>query len=439
MTTGTAASVTPVRVAVLGAGVRGRDHSRRIRRIGGLITAVAEPDDLRRERLAAEHGLPPEACFRDWRDLAEHAAGRADAVLITTQDDDHADPCVRFAELGKHILCEKPMAPTEPDAARMIAAVERAGVVFAVLHPLRYMPYTDVVKGLIREGRIGEIVNVEHLEPVGAWHFAHSYVRGNWRREDESSSLLMAKCCHDIDWLSYLIEAQPVHVASFGGLRHFTADNRPEGAADRCLDCRIESDCPFSAPRLYRSCLGDRDREHWPLSVVTPTPTDSALHQALATGPYGRCVYACDNDVVDHQVVALEYDNGVTATHTVTAFTEMGHRRTRIFGTHGSIECDGTQVLLHDFRGHPAVAATTIDVPARTAHGVADHGDGDRAAIAAFLNAVATGDTGHIRSGPRETLASHRVVWAAEQARHAKTTLAVPDPLRAPEVGADAP
>ncbi|WP_255945603.1 Gfo/Idh/MocA family protein [Streptomyces odontomachi] len=439
MTTGNASPESPVRVAVLGAGVRGRDHSRRIRSSGGLITAVAEPDDLRRERLAAEHGLPPEACFRDWRDLVEHAAGQADAVLITTQDDDHADPCVRFAELGLHILCEKPMAPTEPDAARMIAAVERAGVVFAVLHPLRYMPYTDVVKDLIRDGRIGEIVNVEHLEPVGAWHFAHSYVRGNWRREEESSSLLMAKCCHDIDWLSYLIEAQPVRVASFGGLRHFTRDNQPAGAADRCLDCALEPDCPFSAPRLYRSCFGDRDREYWPLSVVTPTLTEGALREALATGPYGRCVYACDNDVVDHQVVALDYGNGVTATHTVTAFTEMGHRRTRIFGTHGSIECDGKQVVVHDFRGHPAVAATTIEVPARAEHGVADHGDGDRAAIAAFLTAVATGDTSRIRSGPRESLASHRVVWAAEQARHDNTTLTVPDPLRAPACTTAAP
>ncbi|HEX3792122.1 MAG TPA: Gfo/Idh/MocA family oxidoreductase [Pseudonocardiaceae bacterium] len=424
------APTNPVRVAVLGAGVRGRDHGRRIRRSGGLITAVAEPDDGRRARFAVDHDLPPSACFTDWRDLAEHAADRADAVLITTQDDDHADSCVRFAELGRHILCEKPMAPTEPDAARMVAAVARAGVLFAVLHPLRYMPYTDVIKQLVRAGRIGRIVNVQHLEPVGAWHFAHSYVRGNWRNEQESSSLLMAKCCHDLDWLSYLIEAQPVRVASFGGLSHFTRDNQPVGAADRCLDCAVEADCPFSAPRLYRSCFGDRDREHWPLSVVTPTPTEEALTAALAHGPYGRCVYACDNDVVDHQVVALDYDNGVTATHTVTAFTEMSHRRTRIFGTHGSIECDGRQVIMHDFRAHPTVTATTIDLAEhsdRADHGIADHGDGDRAAIAAFLTAVATGDTSLIRSGPRESLASHRVVWAAEHARHTNTTVRFTD------------
>lgn len=417
-------SARPVRVAVLGAGVRGVDHARRVRSCGGRITAIAEPDDHRRRRLAAQHDVPPEACFTDWAELADRGADRADAVVIATQDDDHADPCVRFAELGRHILCEKPMAPTERDATRMVAAVERAGVIFAVLHSLRYMPYTDTIRGLLREGRIGDIVCVQHLEPVGAWHFAHSYVRGHWRREDLSSSLLMAKCCHDLDWLSYIIGAQPERVASFGRLTHFTRERRPSGAADRCLDCAVEPDCPFSAPRLYRSCLGDRTWEHWPLSAVTDIPTEEALTDALAHGPYGRCVYGCDNDVVDHQVVALDYDNGVTATHTVTAFTEMGNRRTRIFGTHGSIECDGRQVTVHDFRAHPAVNATTIEAaPPPTERRMADHGDGDRGAVAAFLAAVTTGDTRHIRSGPRESLDSHRAVWAAEHARRTNTTV----------------
>jgi predicted dehydrogenase len=420
--------MTVVRVAVLGAGVRGREHGRRIRRCGGVIAAVAEPDAGRRERFAAEHGVPAEACFAGWRELADRAADRIDAVLITTQDSEHADPCVRFAELGKHVLCEKPMAPSEEDAVRMVAAVERAGVTFAIVHPLRYMPYTDVIKTYIRDGVLGRVLNVQNLEPVGAWHFAHSYVRGQWRREAESSSLLMAKCCHDLDWLSHLLDEPPVRVSSFGRLSHFTPDNRPAGAADRCLDCAVEPDCPYSAPRLYRACLGDRDREHWPLNVVTPTLTEAGITTALATGPYGRCVYACDNDVVDHQVVALDFASGATATHTVTAFTEMRHRETRIFGTHGSIECDGHQIVLHDFRTHPVTTVTTIDVAGRRKagfddEGVVDHSDGDRAAIRAFLTAVATGDTSHIRSGARESLNSHRTVWAAERARRTGTVI----------------
>lgn len=417
MTTGTRNAA--VRVAVLGAGIRGMEHGERIRSSGGAVTAVAEPDEGRRRRLAAEHSLPQEACFADWRDLARHP-DLCDAVLITTQDADHADPCVTFAGLGKHILCEKPMAPDEADAVRMVEAVERAGVVFAVVHPLRYMPYTDVVRGWVQDGRIGRIVNVQHLEPVGAWHFAHSFVRGNWRREDESSSMLMAKCCHDLDWLSYVVGSQPAQVASFGRLTHFRPENRPEGAADRCLDCAVEADCPFSAPRLYLSCLGNPGREHWPLGAVTATPTEPAVREALATGPYGRCVYACDNDVADHQVVALDYADGVTATHTVTAFTEMSHRQTRIFGTHGSIETDGRHVTLHDFRAHPATTVERVDTSDTTAAG---HADGDSAAVTAFLSAVSTGDTTPIRSGPRESLLSHQAVWAAESARRTGTTV----------------
>jgi len=422
-------TTSSVRVAVLGAGIRGTTHSRHIRRAGGVVTAIAEPDPGRRHRFAAEHDLPAEACFSDWRDLARAGVRRYDAVLITTQDDDHAEPCVRFAELGRHILCEKPMAPTEADALGMVEAVERAGVIFAVVHSLRYMPYTDALVRLLGEGRIGRLVSVQHLEPVGAWHFAHSYVRGNWRREDQSSSLLMAKCCHDLDWLSHIIGARPTRVASFGGLTHFRPEHRPTGAAERCLDCAVEPDCPYSAPRLYLSCLGDSGREQWPLAAVTSNPTEEAVVQALRDGPYGRCVYACDNDVVDHQVVALEYSNGVTATHTVTAFTEMGHRQTRLFGTHGSIETDCRQITVHDFRAHPNIASTILDAhPGGPDPALVDHGDGDYGAIAAFLTALTTGDVTSIRTGPRESLDSHRVVWAAERARHSATTVAMPDP-----------
>ncbi|HET9253911.1 MAG TPA: Gfo/Idh/MocA family oxidoreductase, partial [Pseudonocardiaceae bacterium] len=379
----------PVRVAVLGAGIRGTEFARHIRRSGGIVVALAEPDQTRRDRLGAEHAVPPESRYDDWRRLAERGPGHADAVVITTQDAEHAGPCERFAELGYHILCEKPMAPTEPDAARMAAAVERAGVLFAVCHTLRYRRYTRVLTELLASGRIGRVMSVQHLEPVGWWHFAHSYVRGNWRREGLSSSLLMAKCCHDLDWLGYVIGSRPRRVASFGRLSHFRAEQRPAGAADRCQDCAAEPGCPYSATRLYRQCLGDPPLEHWPLGVLTPVATERALALALAEGPYGRCVYGCDNDVVDHQVVALDYDNGVTATHTVTAFTEMTERKTRIFGTHGRIDGDGYQLSVYDFRvGLRAASETITTYPER----VGPHGDGDQALVNAFLSAVATGD-----------------------------------------------
>lgn len=407
----------PITVAVVGGGGRGTSNARRIRDAGGIVVAVAEPVGGRLERLGDEHGVPRSFRFTDWRELA--AVPRcADAVLITTQDADHADPCVALAGLGYHIMCEKPMATTEADAERMAAAVDEAGVLFAVFHSLRYSGYTRALRDILADGRIGQIISVQHLEPVGWWHFAHSYVRGSWRREDESGPLLMTKCSHDLDWLGFLVGSRPSRVSSFGRLTHFRPENRPEGASSRCVTCAVEPECPYSAPRLYRSRLGDPLWDHWPLGAVVDIASEDSLADALRDGPYGRCVYDCDNDVVDHQVVALDYANGVTATHTVTAFTEVTHRKTRIFGTHGSIDGDGHEIVLQDFRSTPEPVRQVIPLvggPGRDPVGA--HDDGDRALVAAFLEAVRTGDPTPILSGPEESVDSHRIVWAAERAR----------------------
>jgi len=225
--------------------------------------------------------------FNDWREIA--ALGRvADAVVITTPDREHVAPARRFAELGYHVLLEKPIAPTQAECIEVVDAVEKTGVILAVCHVLRYSAYTDAVKRVVDAGRLGQIVGVEHLEPVGWWHFAHAYVRGNWRRADLSGPSVLTKCCHDLDWLRYLVGRPAVAVFSRGGVHHFTAANRPAGAADRCLDCAVEPHCPYSAVRLYLGCLGEPQAERWPLSVVTTDATEHGVRQALREGPYGR-------------------------------------------------------------------------------------------------------------------------------------------------------
>ena len=305
--------MAPVSLIVVGAGQRGTGYARWARRHPerAAVVAVAEPSPARRARLAAEHGITPANAVTDWTELA--GRGRlADAVLICTQDRMHADPAEAFAALGYHILLEKPMAPDEAGCRRIVAAVEKAGVMLAVGHVMRYTPYTRAVKQIADSGQLGEIMSVQHLEPVGFWHQAHAYVRGNWRRSDLATSMLMAKSCHDLDWLQYILGRAPLRVSSFGSLTHFTAANRPPGAADQCVACSVEPDCPYSAPRLYHGLL-DRGARGWPLSVVIDDFSPEALDEALVTGPYGRCVYACDNDVVDHQVVALEFPGATTA------------------------------------------------------------------------------------------------------------------------------
>ncbi|TDD78958.1 Gfo/Idh/MocA family protein [Actinomadura rubrisoli] len=414
-------------IAVAGAGLRGSGYARRVRAAGrGRIVAVAEPDPARRARFAAEHGIPPERTFPGWREMA--AAGRpADGVVITTQDAEHAEPAIAFAGLGCHILLEKPMATSEADALRVVEAVERAGVVLAVCHVLRYTPYTRTIRELIGAGRIGTPISVQHLEPVGWWHHAHSYVRGNWRREDGSGPMLMTKSCHDIDWLVHVMGEVPARVGSFGRLSHFRPENRPAGAAGRCADCPVEPSCPYSATRLYLSCLGDSEREVWPLGAVTDDRTEDGVLRALREGPYGRCVYACDNDVVDHQVVNMEFPSGATGVFTMTAFSAAAQRQTRIFGTAGCVEGDGVRISVRDFvtgeletfepggsldGGSPGGGSPDGGAPLDGRH---DHADD--ALIDAFTEALATGDPSQLSSGARESLASHRVVWAAERAR----------------------
>jgi predicted dehydrogenase len=417
-----------VDLLVVGGGSRGwtfADWARRHPERASVV-AVAEPRDAYRERLGDAHGIPEARRFRDWREALDDGPV-ADGVVIATLDRDHLEPALAFAARGCGLLIEKPLAPTEAECLEITAAVEAAGVVCAVAHVLRYTPYTRAVKRLLDAGAVGEIVSVDHLEPVGFLHQAHSYVRGNWRREDETGPMLLAKCCHDLDWLSFLLGRRCTAVASFGGLRHFRASERPEGAAERCLDCGLEPRCPYSAPRLYLG-MAERGETGWPVDVVTWPPTVANVQAALRDGPYGRCVWACDNDVVDHQVVSLQYEGGATASLTMTGFTRGRGRETRIHGTHGELTGDGEAIEVYDFLTREttrhAVGAPSDGTTPGTADdasadgGIAGHHDeGDDGVMDAFVAAAAARDPGLVQTAPAETLESHRIAFAAEAAR----------------------
>ncbi|MFD1938344.1 Gfo/Idh/MocA family protein [Nonomuraea mangrovi] len=411
-----------VNLAVVGAGMRGLRYAREAVRIGkGRVVAVAEPDPGRRRSFAAEFGVPEDGTFADWAELAA-VDRQADAVVIATQDRMHAEPAVAFARLGYHILLEKPMAPEEADARAIVAAVRENKVILAVGHVMRYTPYTRAIRDVVDSGVLGQLASVQHLEPVGWWHQAHSFVRGAWRRADESGPMLLTKSCHDMDWLLHIVGLRPVRVSSFGNLLHFRPENRPENAGERCVDCAAEPTCPYSATRLYLGCLGDPSAEFWPLSAVTTDATPAGVTAALATGPYGRCVYTCDNDVVDHQVVNIEFEGGVTASFTMTAFTPMEHRRTRLFGSHGHLEGDGRTITVVDFR---TGGERRIDAYAGGASMAGGHGGGDTGLTTAFLDAVATGDQGVLGCDPGEALDGHLLTWAAERARETGTVQAL--------------
>jgi predicted dehydrogenase len=411
----------PVTIAILGAGSRGLlsyapfalqypDKAK--------IVAVAEPREWFREQAREQHLIPAENVFSDWRELLKQPR-LADAVIVATQDVDHAAPAITAAKQGYAILLEKPMATKEADCRAIVAAVKESAVPLAVCHVLRYTPYFKKIKEIIDSNVLGQITTVRHFEKVQFWHHAHSYVRGNWRNEATSSPMILAKSCHDLDILLFLLGEKCKALSSFGHLSHFKAANAPEGAAENCLDCEVAS-CPYSAKDFYLGRL-QRGLTGWPLNVITQDFTEEGVTKVLREGPYGRCVYRADNDVVDHQVVNFEFESGVSASFTMAACTADGGRETEVFGSHGQLKGNGAEIFVTDFRSGKTETVHFKDSEDGVASG---HYGGDFAIMHDFIAAVRGGvETG---SGAEVSLESHLLAFAAEKSRKLGTVERAP-------------
>jgi predicted dehydrogenase len=390
-------------------------YARHALALGARVAALAEPRPERRQAFREAFGVGEGALFAHWRDLLE-APRLGEAAIVALPDRLHAEAAIALMEKGYHLLLEKPIAPTWEEVLQVEEAKARTGRIVALAHVLRYTPYARRLKELLEEGTIGEVVSVQHLEPVGHWHFAHSFVRGNWRKEGESSPFLLAKSVHDLDWLLFLMPGEVARVASFGGLYHFRPERRPKGAAERCLLCpeEVERACPFSARRIYLEAYG-RGERGWPLDVVAFPVTRENLERALAEGPYGECVYLGKNDVADHQVVALEYRDGRTASFHAEGLSRMRFRETRLFGTGGEIWGDGRFIRIFDF----VKGEGTVDLEVEAEGSIrSGHGGGDFGLMAAFVAAVEREDP-ELLEPFEEVLYAHRLTFLAEEARRA--------------------
>ncbi|MFA7483169.1 MAG: Gfo/Idh/MocA family oxidoreductase [Vulcanimicrobiota bacterium] len=400
----------PISVLICGAGSRGRtvygkyisDHPRQAR-----VVAVAEPLESRRHALAQEHGISPELTFGHWQEIAPEQSV-AQVAIIATDDRDHLEPALHFLRLGYHVLLEKPMAPSLEDCEKIVEAANQASGLSAVAHVLRYTSYFRKLKSMIEVGLIGKVVTVRHLEPVNYWHFAHSFVRGNWRKTSDNSPFLLAKCCHDMDVLQYLIGEKPVAVQSFGNLSYFKKESAPPRATSRCLDCPLQDECAYSAVKFYGGLLG-REHHGWPLDVVVQDFSQQALELALRAGPYGRCVYHCDNDVCDHQVVNFEFESGATASLVATAFTERPARQTEVMGSWGALSGDGSSIVHQDFRNG---RTNTLEIQSD-----GHHLGGDEVMLSEFFQAVRQGDGSLLSTSPENSILSHRMALLAEKSR----------------------
>lgn len=411
-----------IKAALIGAGQRGAQayasyagrHPEELEFI-----AVAEPDPRRRESFQKEFHIPDENCFENWETFFQQDK-MADAVLICTQDQEHFSPTIKAMEKGYHILLEKPVSNQPDECAAMEKAVAEYPHVFLVCHVLLYTPFFKTIKKLLDENKIGELQNIQLIENVGYWHQAHSFVRGNWRNSQSSSPMILAKCCHDMDILLWLADADCSRVSSFGSLGHFKKEKAPALAAKRCTDgCPAADECAYYAPGIYIDW-----KDNWQADVikkvVSPDTSEEAILEALRTGPYGRCVYDCDNDVVDHQVVNLEFTNHVTASFTMSAFSWDCSRVIKLMGSKGEISgrLEDDHIELIDFKKGKK---ETILIDAIKE----GHGGGDYGIMKEFLQLIRENKDGAGGTRALSALQGHRIAFAAEEARVKGTVVKV--------------
>ena len=408
-----------LRVIIVGAGNRGNTYAKHMSKLPDKyeIVGMADPAEGHRKHFQDAYGVPAENCYESWEQILAQPK-MADVAVITTVDNMHYEPAMLAIEKGYDLLLEKPVATTAQQCAEIANAARKKGVRVLVCHVLRYTPFYTKIKELLMSGVIGQVVSIDQVEGIGNVHFSHSYVRGNWHTTETAAPMLLAKSCHDLDIVQWLMDKPCKRVSSYGSLTHFTAENAPEGAPVRCADgtCPVRETCPYNCIHYYY----DRKTNYY-RSVITTgiskemLPTDEEVMQALNTTDYGLCVYHANNDVADHQVVSMEFEGGATANLTVNAFNRGG-RYIRVYGTKGELyaHMGGTHLQLYTFEDKEL---TTVQVQEQEESIIGGHGGGDEG-IVSELYEYLSGDYQGFRAADLDvSVRNHMIGFAAEVAR----------------------
>lgn len=398
----------PITVITIGAGNRGNVYGNYAASFPEEmdIVGVAEPIVLRNERYTQKHNIAPEHRFDTWEQVFQRPKF-ADAVLITTPDNLHYGPCMAALKAGYDVLLEKPISPSEKECRDILALAKKTGRIVAVCHVLRYAPYFEKLRELVQSGAIGQIVSIQHMEPIEHLHMSHSYVRGNWHDRNATTPIILAKSCHDLDILRWIVGKPCQKIVAMGGIKWFKKENAPEGSTDRCMNgCAVEGTCPYSAMKIYY-----RNRQR---TYVFDLPEEKEkqgeyILEKLRTTNYGRCVYRMDNNQEDHYIAAMEFEGGITVNFSMEAFTAYEGRRTRIMGSMGDIVGDMETFTLSDFR---TGLRTVYDNSSRDGHG-----GGDWRLVRNWLQAVSQRKPELLTSTIDASIESHVMGFMAEKSR----------------------
>ena len=411
---------------VIGLGSRGCVYSNAMKKLEDKfqVVGLADPYDAHLNTVKQWHDVPQDKCYNSWEAILDEPK-MADFAVICTQDRMHLGPCLKAIEKGYNILLEKPVSPFPEECAAIANAAEAKGVKVLVCHVLRYTNFYGRVKQLILDGTIGDVVSLIQVEAVGNVHQSHSFVRGSWHKKDDSAPMILAKCSHDLDIIQWLIDKPCKKIQSFGSLTHFCPENAPEGAPKRCIDggCPAADTCVYNVKRIY---VDDHTPENWyrevaarKFSIDGNGPTDEEVIDSLKKTNYGLCVYQAGNDVVDHQVVNLEFEGGATASLTMNAFNKGG-RYIRIFGTKGELYANmgDEEITLYTFADKQR-----HQVPVKAAVGgfVAGHGGGHGGGDIGIMNELYdyfSGEyDGYKAANISTSVKNHLLAFAAEESR----------------------
>ncbi len=409
-----------ITVAVIGCGSRGcRTYANLFFKDKDVyeIVSLCDIDQKKLDLFGDKYNIKKENLFLDENEFFK--GKRADVLILATQDRDHVRQCLKAIELGYDILLEKPISPVKEELLQLLDASKKSNSKILVCHVLRYAPGFMKIKELLNSGIIGKLIRIDSIEQVAFWHQAHSFVRGNWQNDKDTSPMIMQKCCHDLDLIQYYVGAKCKKVYSVGELSYFKKENQPKGASDRCFDCIFKHTCTYSAENLYVERFKKAGcSQGWPYNVVDLSVpiTEESLRNAYKNNGYGQCVFACNNNVVDNQMVDMIFENGVKATHVMTAFTSGSGRKMTFHGTLGEIE-------LHDEKDQIRVSVYGKEDEFLKISELCEndedkgmgHGGGDVGIFRSFYNLI-TGK-GNAETSIEASIESHLIAICAEESR----------------------
>lgn len=401
--------------SILGCGARGADtYGKRLfkNKERFKIESICDVDVPRLKDIQQRFEIEDNKVFNDENEFFKEK--RSDLLLICTQDKDHVRQCLKALELGYDVLLEKPITGSRKECYQLLEAQEKANKKVFVCHVLRYSPAFLKVKELLSSGSFGKLVSINAVEQVAFHHQAHSFVRGNWRNSNECVPMILAKCCHDLDYIQYYAESSCLSVSSVGDLTFFKEENAPEGSTKMCIDCPHKDTCVYSAKRIYHDAWVSNPNGNWYVTIMMrgKEKTSENILEALKTSPYGRCVFRCDNNVVDHQFTQMTFANGVKASLLMTAFTKNGGRIITFYCTLG-------QIVLNEEKGIIEVKkfgteTETIEISSLVDHG-SGHGGGDDGLVFALPSLL--DGTNQKGTSLKESIESHLMGIAAEESR----------------------